>query len=111
MTMIRAVPYDWASMRATLSEATLIRRAANVVFTVLDDELLAVDAPRGFLYSLNASGRQIWAALSEPATVHDLCARLLAVYDVDDATCRQAVIALLDRMCDEGLVEIVGTPA
>jgi hypothetical protein len=98
-------------MRATLSGDTLVRRTATIVFAELDDELLAVDAPRGFLYSLNASGAQIWSALSEPATVHDLCARLLAVYDVDDATCRRTVIALLDRMCDEGLVEIVGTAA
>jgi hypothetical protein len=92
---------------AALSLDTIVKRTGDVVFAQLDDELLAIDAPKGFLYSLNESGGRVWNALAAPATVREVCVRLSAVYTIDEDTCEAAVVALLEQMREAGLVEIV----
>ena len=94
-------------MRTRLSLETVVKRSESAMFARLDDELLAIDAQLGFLYSLNESGGRVWAAIAEPTLVRDVCARLIDAYDVDDDTCQRSVIALLDQLCDTGLAEIV----
>ena len=89
-----------------ISAETIVRRKDRLVFSTLDHEVLAIDAEHGFLYSLNETGRLVWDAIAEPRTVGDLCTRVRAVYDVDDATCQSAVVALLAQLGDAGLVEI-----
>jgi hypothetical protein len=85
---------------------TVITRGARVAFTSLDDEMLAIDAQGGFLYSLNETGQRVWDAIAEPATIDDVCRRLAAAYDVDEAICRRDVLALVERLNDAGLVRV-----
>jgi hypothetical protein len=92
---------------AILSVDSVVRRGGQIVFAALDDEVLAIDADQGLLYSLNETGRRVWEAITEPATVRDLCARLAASYDVDEGTCQRDVIALLGSLRDAGLIEVV----
>lgn len=84
-----------------------MKRRDGALFAKLDDELLAIDAQQAFLYSLNESGGRIWVAVEKPTSVRDVCAHLAAVYDVEDETCRRAVVALLDELHEAGFVEIV----
>ncbi len=93
-----------------LTASSVVRRGPRVPFTTLDDETLAIDAERGFLFSLNETGRFVWDAISEPTTVADVCERMVRAYAVDEATCRPAVIALIERLDAAGLVEIVAGP-
>ena len=90
-----------------LSAETIVRRVDRLVFSALDDEVLAIDAEHGFLYSLNETGRLVWDAIAEPGTIGDVCARVRASYDVDEATCQSAVIALLEQLNEAGLVELI----
>ena len=94
-----------------ISAETIVRRVDRLVFSSLDDEVLAIDAEHGFLYSLNETGRLVWDAIAEPRTVGDVCSRVRAEYDVDEATCQGAVIAVLERLGEAGLVELVQQPA
>ena len=94
----------------SLSLQTRIKRAEGVPFSQLDDELLAIDAQRGFLYSLNETGGLVWDAIAKPALVADVCGRLAASYDVDDATCQREVMTLLEGLRDAGLVEVIDEP-
>lgn len=98
-------------MPAALSADSVVKRSETVPFARLDEELLAIDPQQRFLYSLNESGGRVWAALAEPTSVRDVCARLIEIYEVDAATCERAVIALLDQLREAGLVDIVGEPA
>lgn len=97
-------------MSAVLSSQTIVKRAERVLFTQLDDELLAIDGEQGFLYSLNETGGLIWDAIAEPALVSDVCDRLVEGFEADEATCQRAVIALLEQLCDAGLAEVVSEP-
>lgn len=91
----------------TLSPASIIRRA-GLPFTQLDDELLAIDAEQGLLFSLNETAGQVWHTIAEPVSIATVCTRLSAAYHVDEATCEREVIALVERLRDARLVEIVG---
>jgi hypothetical protein len=93
--------------RSTLSLHTVIRRA-GVPFTQLDDELLAIDAQQGLLFSLNETGGRVWDAIAEPSSVARVCETLAARYAVDDVTCQRDVLALVEQLRDARLVEVVG---
>jgi hypothetical protein len=57
-------------------------------------------------YGLNAVGARIWELIREPQTVQQVRDRLLAEYDVDAGRCEADLIALLQELAAEGLVEI-----
>ena len=94
-------------MSAVLSFETVVKRTERVPFTLLDDELLAIDVQQGFVYSLNETGQRVWDAIAQPASVRDISLRLTECYEVDEATSRQAVITLLGQLCEAGLAEVV----
>jgi hypothetical protein len=94
----------------TISLDTVVRRSGDVLFTRLDDELLAVDGERGYLYALNQSAGCVWELIATPTTVADVCARLSGEYAVDADTCRASVIAVLERLNDVGLLVIHAGP-
>lgn len=74
---------------------TVVARDPRVIFTRLDEDLLAIDADAGNCYSLNRHGRAVWELLESPTTVRALCDRLRERFDVDDATCLDDVTDLL----------------
>ncbi len=85
---------------------TIVHRVDRLPFTQLDDDLLALDADRGYVFSMNATSAEIWALFREPTAVKDACAALMREYSIDESTCRRDVLALLEQLRDAGLVEI-----
>jgi Coenzyme PQQ synthesis protein D (PqqD) len=85
---------------------TLVQRAQGLVFTQLDDELVAIDAPHDVGYALNESAGKVWELIAAPISVSTICARLRQEYRVDEQVCLGEVSALLQRLCDAGLVQI-----
>ena len=92
---------------ATLSAHSKVRRLERLAFAPLDHECLAIDAAAGHLYSLNETGRSVWDAIVEPTAVSELVDRLVASFDVDQATCERDVLAVLSALCGAGLAEVV----
>ncbi len=91
----------------TLQPGTLVRRAKELLFSQLDNEMLAVDAQAGYCYSLNETAGKIWGLLEQPTTLHDLCIQLRRAYSVDEATCLSDTVEILSKLHDAGLVELV----
>jgi len=83
---------------------SIVQRAKDVPFSQLDDELLAIDAQAGYCYSMNESAGRVWELIETPVPVSTVCARLRQEYVVDGATCLDQVVALLQGLCDAGLV-------
>jgi hypothetical protein len=90
---------------------TIVRRARDVMFTELDDELLAIDAQANACYSLNSTAGRVWDMIYPPAPVGAVCARLRQEYTVDEKTCLREVIALLQQLEAAGLVAVGDAPA
>lgn len=77
-------------------------KAADVLETDLGDEMVLMHTGSSEMFSLNGAGRVIWTHL--PATEDQLTAHLVQHFDIDDATARQDVHALLSDLRDQTLV-------
>ena len=81
------------------------RRTAATMSTEVGDDVVALQAERGFAYGMEEVTATVWRLLEEPRGVEALVAKLTADYDVDEARCRSEVTDLLKQMTSEGLVE------
>jgi len=94
-----------------LSLSSLIVRAVGFAQADVDGEVVALSIDKGTCYGLNKVGSRIWRELTVPVSVRDICGKLLCEYQVEPATCEREVLALLEELRAEGLVEIHGVPA
>jgi hypothetical protein len=89
-----------------ISANTLLHRASGIVFSKLDDEMLAIDAEAGYCYSMNVTAERIWQLLDNPLSAGELCHRLCEEFAVDIATCQSDVFPLLSKLSDAGLIKL-----
>jgi hypothetical protein len=57
-------------------------------------------------YGLNPVGARIWDLIREPQTVQSVLDRLLAEYNVEPDRCEGDLIAILQELAGEGLIEV-----
>jgi hypothetical protein len=57
-------------------------------------------------YGLDSVGARVWNLIQEPRTVKELRDILTSEYEVDTYRCERDLITLLQRLVDEGLVEV-----
>jgi len=89
-----------------LSPQTRVQKTDTQVSTPLKDETILLQLESGQYFSLNELGSFIWAELSTPQTVADLCAKVLSEYEVDELTCVSEVTALLQHLEQEKMIEL-----
>ena len=83
-----------------------IREADDLLTTSVDGDLIGMSIDRGVCYGFNSVATRSWELLAEPHSLDSLCARLVAEFDVDEATCREQMGAFLDELRREGLIRI-----
>lgn len=88
------------------SGSTVIARNNDLLTAEVDGELVAMSVEEGNCYGLNAVGARIWTLLAEPQSIDSLCAQLMSEYDVDEATCRSEVTALLGDMLEQRMLSV-----
>ncbi len=91
----------------SLSPDSTVRRSEDHLAAELGDELVLMSGVRGNYYGLDAIGADIWGRLGQTVSVADLCAALGREYDADAETIRRDVLALLSKLAEEGLIEVV----
>lgn len=95
----------------TLDESILMNQQflANKenLFTDLNGEAVILSLQNGKYYGVNAVGAFIWGIIQNPASFEDIQARAMLEYDVDEAICRQEIMRFLEKMSEEGLIEIL----
>ena len=91
-----------------MSEMIAARRD-GLIEAEVDGELLGLHVEKGFCYGFNPTATRIWALIQTPRSVTDLCETLSQEFEVEPAEARPDVIALLEELKREGLVEL--TPA
>ena len=85
---------------------SIVTARRDLPFSRLHDDLLALDAQKGYCYSMNASAAGVWELISQPITVRAICAALCATYTVDSETCLRDVVQFLSAMRDAGLIQL-----
>ena len=72
----------------------------------LGGEVAILDLKAGVYYGLDAVGARIWSLIQEPRTVNEIRNILLEEYEVEPERCERDLLVLLQRLADEGLIEV-----
>src|SRR5580693_2246377 len=90
--------YRWPSIPRTpemLDTSTVVKKSANQVSCVLNEEVAVLNLDRALYFGLNGVAAHIWDDV-------------MAQFDVASEVCRADVSSFVISMRDAGLVEIVG---
>jgi hypothetical protein len=80
--------------------------AKDQVSSDLGGEVAILDLKAGVYYGLDAVGARIWSLIQEPRTVNEIRNILLEEYEVEPERCERDLLVLLQRLADEGIVEV-----
>ena len=83
-------------------------RCDDLLEADVNGEIVALHIDKGQCYGMNNVASRIWQLLAEPTSPEQICATLAEEYEVDPATCRADVHALLAELKAEGLIRPAG---
>jgi hypothetical protein len=90
-----------------LVDGSRFRRAEGAAAGVVDGQTVVV-APTDLRYhALNTSGTVVWELLANGTDLDDAVAHLVDRFDVDEATCRQDVMACLAQFVEIGIATTI----
>lgn len=89
---------------ASVDLATIVARSAEVIFTEVNGDVTMMSVQNGKYYSLPSVGAHIWRILDEPASVAEICDRLMTQYRVDGDRCKLEVLTFVRQLADQGIV-------
>ena len=79
---------------------------SDVVFTRLDDgEAVLLDLQTKQYYTLNETGTQIWDQFKKQHSLDEIAAALTETFDVGQEAAKEHVVAFLEELHREGLVQ------
>ncbi len=90
-----------------LEDSTLLARADGLLESEIDGEAVMMSIEKGQYYGLDAVGTEIWNLLETPRSFGEICADLLARYDVEPETCRADVGRFLEALLRDGTLTVV----
>lgn len=86
--------------------------AADVIFETIDDEIILIHLRTGNYFSIDGTGRAVWALLAQPQTLDSIVGQLALRYAADAATLRAGVQPFIaDLLAQELIVRCVDAPA
>lgn len=72
----------------------------------LDGEAVILNLKTGIYLGLDTVGTRIWKLLQESKTVKDILDTLILEYEVELERCERDLLALLQKLADEELIEV-----
>lgn len=91
---------------STLSLDSMVIQSANQVSTSLGAETVILGLVSDEYYSLKDVGAHIWEMIAAPKMVKEIRNAILNKYAVEPDRCERDLLAVLQELADEGLVEI-----
>jgi hypothetical protein len=83
----------------------VVRVSRDQVSNRLGDEVAILELQKGIYYGLNPTGARVWELLQQPITVRAIYDALLAEYDVDPELLHRDVLALVNDLLAQDLIE------
>lgn len=80
--------------------------AKEQISSDLDGEAVILNLKSGVYYGLNTVGASIWNLIQQPRTISEIQDALLAEYEVEPQQCDRDLLAMLQEMEAEGLIEV-----
>lgn len=83
----------------------VLKRAPGVIQAPLENALLFMNIDAGQYLMLEDTARDIWDAIDGERSVDHIVAILTAKYDVDEPVCRTEVLAFVEALLDQKMLE------
>jgi hypothetical protein len=77
----------------------------------IENEIVLLNTQTGRYFGLVSNGQRIWQLLTELGDTEMAIEALRLEYDVDEATLRQDVGDLVEKLLETGLITVSETPA
>ena len=91
--------------RSALSLETVVCTRSNQVSSRVGDELVVLDLDSSLYFSLDPVGARIFELLERPTPLTAVLDAVVAEFDVDAATARADLLALVNSLVAQKLVE------
>ncbi|HXA75639.1 MAG TPA: PqqD family protein [Candidatus Acidoferrales bacterium] len=89
-----------------LSVHSIVIATSEQVSCPLGEESAILNLKNTVYYGLNPIGARVWNLLQQPRTVGELRDAILDEYDVEAGRCESDLLALLEKMRSEGLIQV-----
>ena len=93
-------------MDARLSVHSIVSATREQVSCALGDEAAILNLKNTVYYGLNPVGARIWNLLQQPKSIGELRDALVDEYDVEAERCENDLLELLEKMRNEGLIQV-----
>lgn len=93
-------------MDGTFSGGSIVVAAKDQVYSKLAGEAVILNLKAGIYYGLDEVGTRIWELVQEPWSVKDVREAVLEEYDVEPDLCERDLMALLQELAAEGIIEV-----
>jgi len=97
------------AMEEGLRSSSIVVVAKEQVSCPLGEESAILNLKNSVYYGLDPVGARVWTLLQQPRSVAELRDTLLTEYEVESGRCEQDLLALLETMRSEGLIEVHAT--
>ena len=94
-----------------LTRTSVVSSVRSQLSSDLGGETVILHLDRGMYFGLNEVGSRIWQLVQEPTSIADICAALMAEYEVDAERCERVVLHLVQELTAAGLAEISDGPS
>jgi hypothetical protein len=92
--------------RDVISTSSVVVAAQDQVSSDLGEEVVILHLKNGVYYGLDEVGARIWNLIQEPKAVNEIRDVLLDEYEVEPESCERDLLALLEELAAENLVEV-----
>ena len=92
--------------KSTITNHSLVVATGNQVSTELAGKTAILNLKNQTYYSLDEVGSQVWHLLRQPRRVAEVRDALVQEYDVEPDQCERDLLALLQQLAEQGLIEV-----
>jgi hypothetical protein len=92
---------------AKIDDNTVIRQSRNCAYQFIEDRAVVVHPWFREVHLLNETASCIWRYISKDRSVKSIVAHLCQIYDVDENTARNDLVAFLKEAARLKIVEIL----
>lgn len=93
-------------MKGLISGHSILVVAKEQVSCDLGGEAAILNLKSGVYYGLDPIGARIWDLIQEPKSLNEIREILLKEYEVEPDRCERDLLALLQKLAAEGLIEV-----
>ena len=87
---------------------TQLVRLPGMVASEMDGDLVMMSIERGQYFGISGVGSRIWELIDQPMSLKDIAAVIVQEFEVDEAVCRQDVLAFASELLEHKVAKVCG---